>query len=632
MKLPIYHIISCAVLISGIVFVLSAASSELPNHSGDNSQNVTKMLLVNSQLDESSRNKTKIEYCRETVNKLDGLISRLKNILNDYPPFAIGVNQSLEVDIASKAATNTAGKYDYKVNVSISEDDTLCDYRLSVTGKDGKKLFTISELNQSVLTMDETQYFVRRLAKALLAKIAVKYRIKIINFEPFGKSPHDPLAGLIPSLLKNELTPSPQIVLVEEAQPGKPGNNTGSSFDSELNIKLESNYQISGGFGNIEDREFISIEVKNLMTNQIIQSIIIEVNKVDFPVLSKKISAAASEIRESLERDMESLRRQPKSIAVAAIPPTPNYKMNRKILFEMVRVVSRNLAQNRSENVHVRENLEVVKTLIGGGQRIDRWRMSRDLGADILVILDLDRTNLDEYRLYVEIFNPLSPHDVVTLEPIEIRADKVDNKLKDLVAVLVKDLHLSPVTGQQALSYPVSYNGTANQVYMDYRLGLSVRADEDLFANVKAGLRLELGPTAMFTRRHHWSLEFFHLGLDILGAEQAGDKIVVGSDLLLLSLLYQKHPYFSHNPYFGARFGIFGVYRKSPHDMNLDSRPGIGLIFGLQRTQDNTDILDFRLEMNYAFSDVTPTTLDDIEFDGGRPGGILFTIGWKFND
>jgi hypothetical protein len=284
--------------------------------------------------------------------------------------------------------------------------------------------------------------------------------------------------------------------------------------------------------------------------------------------------------------------------------------------------------------MEVKMDMQKIRGFIDNPLQQDRWIMSHQLEADYLIILDLDRTDRDNLIVTATFFDTNDPRKI---DPVVFRSTpaEIDSKIiKDLIQTAEVEKKWISISEKGKrftdIEQPFKYRGIFKTLVFNYRIGPSIRLDPNLYSGVGSGIFVDLGLGWNPTKSNRWKIEPLHLRLDLLGSDGGGDRMVFGLDLIYLNVLYRMRPHYSKGFYVGGGVGYLGVLRNAPEDINLDGRPGVLLSVGLEQVLKSSRILDWRLELAYGLDEINPKIVGGEEFNGGRPGGLYFTLGSSF--
>lgn len=476
---------------------------------------------------------------------------------------------------------------------------------------------------------------VEQIADFLEVTLGLSIRIAVMPFRMSGgdRDRFEALTTGLPHMVAEGLKVSTSIVLVEsfnrdsildQVLRGAEGFVRTSTI-LEANRYLNANYFVMGEFWELGGKIQLSLRCVAMESGEIIATRGATMPATDLDTINAQVARLTAELREAIELDYSRRERPPRYLAVAGYQPYPATGENRAILLELVRTLNQKLRAVNVPGLRVREDPQVVESL--ASTRYDPWEAGAALGADALVSIDLDRADRDRWRLSIDYFDRQTPRAGETFPPTLVTPATVDSALNAIVPVLVgkftgrtlPDSTLGAVTS-------VTYRGPLREDGFRFGFGGVSYSDPALFLDVSVGATISAGYVVNPARTDHLQFELFRSRLSLFGSRGRGQRAVGGLDVMFATLGYRFRPLSSVSPYVGVGAGLLGVLRFARGDLNYDGRFGAGVQVGIERIRQSGQPQRIELEVTRAFSAVDSHVLSDLPFEGGRPGGVYFTV------
>jgi hypothetical protein len=474
-----------------------------------------------------------------------------------------------------------------------------------------------------------------QIADYLEVVLGLSIRIAIMNFRMVGGDSvrFGGLTDGLPHMVAEGLKLSSRIVLVESVNRDSLLSATVRGLDGFMrpstmvaaNRFLNANYFVMGEFWELEGKLRLSIRCVAMESGEIIATRGLVVSGVDVDSINAQVGRLTVDLREAIELDYSQREPPPRYLAVSGYPPYPENGENRAILLELTRTISRKIRVAAGSDLRVRENPEAVArhTL----DRFDSWTLSDQLGSDVVVVLDLDRVDRDQWVLNVEYFDRQNPRVAETFPPFVVPIQNVDSVLNEIVPLIMKKVSADPLDSAAVQRFTaVAYRGPNRVDGVRYGFGGAVHADPELFLNTDVALTFSAGYVLNPVRAEHWQFELFRSRLALLGSRTRGKALIGGLDVMIGTGVYRLRPWSSFSPYVALSGGFLGVGRLSSWDLQIDGKPGIGLSVGFERVLGSGQRQRVEVELTRAFGKVGSYLLGGSEFAGGTPGGLFFTV------
>lgn len=473
---------------------------------------------------------------------------------------------------------------------------------------------------------------------ALEMRLARNIRIAVLPLEMIGgPSSYVVFARSLPSMLSTELKVSPRFVLVEppgpaferdlaalKVPPGRTDPRTAMAIGSLYN----ANYYITGEYWEWKGGIRLDIRCVNASSAEIIASSGFGIDSVALSIasLQQRIRELAANFRSVIGEDFAVRAHRDRYIAVAAFPPVPDTYENRAVLLEAVRATTRKLKVGTGAGWRVRDAVDSLPPIVSA--RSDRWLLSSEMQADLLLSLRLDRMDRDRVVFDYELFDQDHPRLIETFS--DTTTFTAIDSLLDRIALRVLD-HTggaAPASIRRFGEFP--YRGVHEPLRFALTSGVAVRESPSLYLGVSAGITLEMGVTVMPWRSERLQFDVANLRIDAYGSRSDGRK-VFGADVET-GVLFKLRPNHALNPFVGGTLAGLGVVRRSEGgELNFDARPGLGLVGGIEQTLGRGRQVLYRIRFTRATMAIREKTLGGQNFRGGRPGGLYLGIGLLFS-
>lgn len=592
-------------------------------------------------------------FPKENGKKLDlNLVKSLERRLNTYRKQPVeAVRQTTTYDEYRKRPEFIACKKDKDMNQTDSSSGCFNYYLIvSVHGKGGPveatfKIYSKDEKDvgtYEVKTEEKIEYLSKSLMDKLITILFKNIRIVLMNFEERGggEKNYSQLSQLLPGILAKGLNLSSRFILLdisnekELTKKRKDGQNTRSSIHDrntllEKGKLLHANYIITGEFGELSGELWVSTQCLSIETGEIIVSLYKKIAPIDLDALEKNMAIVSAEMKKEIESDHQLREDRPKYVAISGSPPSPDTKENRETLLAIIDSISRKLNTLSFKNTVIKRDMDMVKGFVE--KKHDKWMMSNALGADVLLLVELERKKRDRLNIDVKKFDVVNHTEEDSFEK-KSKPEEIDRNINEIIEKIVKEKNwIESISFSNASTIEtIEFSGPYKQKGVKIMGGISYRNDHELFLDTAGGVAIDIGYVIYPFNSSRWQFEIPRLTLDFLGSRAGGSQKVVGANLSG-SVVYNFRPLNANNFYLGGSLGIYGVVRDSS-DTNYDGRPGAGLIFGWQHTFMNARKVDLRLEFLRSFDEIPARTVGGDKFGGGRPGGFYLMVGTEFGD
>jgi TolB-like protein len=569
------------------------------------------------------------------------LPERLKDAFNRYQrvPFHAETLSNKEYkDCESvpikKPSEKCPKPYNYYVIIDVTEKETGLNSVIRIFSDHGKELYKINAQD----TTNSENPLVQEIMNKLIINLAKNIRIAIFPFVMGAgdKKKYGQLGQTLRSMLTEGLNLSTRLVLIDTfddevlrtyykiVTDDRPLAFNQASL-LQLGKKLHANYVITGQYSELSGVLRLDARCVNIETSEIVVSRGRTIDPIIFDNIQEKIAELAEDMREAIESDYMVRAQRPRYIAISGLPPVPYTKENRVTLSEIIRTTSRKLKKIEIDGFQIKEDIDKVNKYIEKKEH-SRWLMSSELGIDLLFSFYLDRTERDDLVLTIDKFDTQNPQEYFSFTK-SAAPGNIDKVLNDVIREFVEKEWIKSENLMEMED--IKYWGLESPLAFRLQAGPSYRLDSDLYLDVAGGIMVDIGLVWNPKPNSNWQVEPMHLRFDFLSSKSGGDKIVIGSDLILARILYRFRPQYKNDFYIGGSFGILGAIRKAG-DISYNGRPGAGILMGWEHTMNNARKLNFRFEITSAFDTIPPIKLDEEQFNGGRPGGIYLSMGTEW--
>jgi hypothetical protein len=538
---------------------------------------------------------------------------------------------SLETYGLPTCRTGDAVDVDYVVETELgraSQDSTLLEARLRVLSPEWKLWGGFASRGRNVAELLEGA------APKLVLTLTQPIRIAALRF-PQRSGDTIRFGGFstaLPHMLREGLVSSSRIVLVDQdstarremEQQFRDSGALDSGTSLQFGRLLGANYLIAGDYLELDGSLWIDVQCVSVETGQVVFSQGVVVDSVTVRAVHRRMSELAEALRSSIAEDFLAQPAGPRYLAVSGFAPYPDTRENRQLLEAIVRTAARKLRAAGDRGIRIQDTPERQEDVVRTGT--DRWQISAERDADLLLSFRLDRSQRDSLVLDLDVFDPSRPRDVAATWHLTAPVDDVDLKLNPVLATILESLlpegsHLLPEERAALDGHP--YRGLIQNVGFPVRVGLAYQTARELFLGVTVGIELEGGMSLVLDDRGHWSvgpaLSVFLIGLK-------GAPKVVGLDIMAGGR-YHFRPHLTRNIYVGVGLGYFGVTRFGTGATNFDASFGTALSVGFEKTLQTARKISFEVEWHGAFHDIAPKTLAGFLYAGGRPGGLSVSVG-----
>ncbi len=563
----------------------------------------------------------------ETVRREQNLKDSLDGFLNDD-----------QLKLFGDSATY---KFDYLVCGRVYENRGIinCDVQLIDTNLGGVVL-SFKEKEGA------TENFVEKIAEKLAAQIEAflvrKIKIGLVKFDMTGgdSTSYGFLAESIPTMLATGLTSSREFSLIElkseKLIDDMIEKKKMDSYNQTSLIKYMkdegANYLIMGEYWELNDQIRIDARCVSIDTREIILSEGINIDQIESENISAIINELASKISVLIKKDFIRKDKPNKSIAVAALPPTPESKNNLIISDHMRKTLTRKL--RLANNVYVKDfSSELYQDLI---QKDQKFKICSRLGVEYLLSLQFEQFEDEPYIFEVDLFYIENPTLEVYKEIRSIEKPEIDSFLNLVAKNTLNRLDVD-TTGELINSISAIKVPTYLERWtLGFRGAFVSRAESRLYFNDGLGSYWELFMNFHFTDR--WRMEL-HLGKDF-GKEiklEDGTEAWINSLQAGVLAKYEVLMIDAIRIYGGAGATFFSTFRghSTPIGNTEEAgQRGIGLLL--------TAGIEVKIEEIYTSIFLEPrytlaTSLDQtslpsgFEFPGGQLGGQYWVVGIGYN-
>jgi hypothetical protein len=536
---------------------------------------------------------------------------------------------------APAASASASGRQDLRITIckERSEDGPGFVYRADVV-----VLLKADAIGLEFFVLKDTasaHEFAGDIADRLSLYLGKAIRVAMLEFPATGTSAgHDrTYSRRLPTMLASRLGLSSGFVLVESGQArdtlARRQRNAADAgiIDPTTAVRLTrglgANYYIMGEYWELGDALRVDVRAVSLESFEVIAIRGITISPVTISTMDDSMAVLGAELREAIASDHGRGTARTRYLAVTSLPPIPNTRQNRALQEHVVHTLSRKL-RACDEMFRVRDAVE-ARSLVASNRR-DRWYLSRELEADLLLSVRFDRSNLDRPVLDLELFDALRPRDdnVTTdsILPASMDAD-LNRALQRSLTKLQSPGDTTACAGMDAFPY---HHPPEPKAWL-LRTGVSVRREPSLFLDAWMGGVASVG--FLVTPVHHWPRVRLepNISFDAYGARSNFRRVVIGTDVSLTAT-YRLKPYQASNPYFGGNVGALGVLRLGSGSPAINATPALGVVVGNEFSFENGKRMTLELLVVEGLASIGPVRLNRESFPSGRPGAIRFTVGW----
>ncbi|MCB9059118.1 MAG: hypothetical protein H6627_11175 [Calditrichae bacterium] len=596
-------------------------------------------------LDEMNRTKT-VEFSASMISpesfyQLAGDISSATGFRSTWP-----------LNILKKVVQHDSCKYDFILQGFIWENESIVSAEISAvkiecsTDEENRNDIAIKDefkfmvsapaaFSQSGKPVSVVENLTEKIMENLVIRFGKSIRIAILDFKMQGgdTSHYSFLERSLPTMLTTGLSISSRIKLIEvnykdtlirnildtRQASGIISQPTALSLGSMLN----ANYLIMGEFWEKSNSIRLDIRCVNIESREIVATRGVLIDDPTTAGIPNRLNQLAAELRSVIELDFVQREKQPVSLAVIGFPPAPYTSENIGLLLKVVNTLNKKL--RGVPNIIVVENPDLTKKYIE--QRTDRWKMSSEMKADLVLSLGLDRSSRDDFILSADLFDTRNPRQKIPISDTKkvtiISIDNVLNKISlETAKYLEVELNEQNIADIQNIKFTAAYN----QANMGLRAGINY-GNGDLFLDTNVRGLLEYNFAWLPFSSPKIQIDPVILKFEMFG--DTGKKFVLGFDYLIAGK-YKFRPYSSRNPYCGLLMGVLMVYRKTPDDYQFSGTFGGGLLAGIEQSFSDVGFLNAEIKWLKGFSKVPARSLLNVKFPGGQIQTIDLTIGFSW--
>ncbi|HKJ03218.1 MAG TPA: hypothetical protein VJ997_12205 [Longimicrobiales bacterium] len=514
---------------------------------------------------------------------------------------------------------------------SAPRDPSLWQAGVTVLSADARELGRFETLGT---TRDD---LLDEVGARLIVTLTKPIRILSLDF-PMRRGDAEAYGGLskeLPHMLYEGLGGSSRIQLIDQDREAAAllqeqlGDRAG--FDQNtvvaLGHRLGANYVVTGDYWELDGSLWVDFRCVSIETGQVVFGKGLVLDTVTVRGLYQRMIEAAEEMRLSISDDFLAQPTQTTYLAVTGFSPYPDTEENRRIIEELVRSASRKLAALGSNTLRIRDVPRTREAIVRPDE--DRWQASGDLGADLLLTVQMERTRRDYPVLNVDLFDPSSPRQAQFTRLKEARVDRLDGALTEVLDELLDSLSLSMDLTEldRAALESQRYRGLIPQVDFPFKFGAAYQVRREPLLDMTLGLVLDAGMRFVPDDGGHWGIQP-GIRLSILGARRPAKAI--GTDVMA-TVTYRFHPHLERNWFVGASAGPMGAFRFGTGDINLASTNGAGVLLGVEVTLASARKMIYQIEWREAFHSIPDKTVGGYLFRGGRPGSVAVLIGTTFD-
>lgn len=613
--------------------------------SGDQQYEFLAKELAPYLLDEMNRSKT-VDFSAQMIDpgKFNGLLSET------------GVDEifssSWPLDILSRVAQGDSCKYNYFLQGFLWENESVISAEISAVKIECSSAMTG---NRNMRLKDEFKFIVsapastiqdgkpisaiENLSAKIMENLVIRFgksiRIAILDFKMQGGDTtlYRFLERSLPTMLTTGLSISSRIKLIEVDYKDTLIKNILKSKQAagiisqptalNLGLMLNANYLIMGEFWEKSNSIRLDIRCVNIESREIVATRGVLIDDPSTIGIPNRLNQLAAELRSVIELDFVQREKQPVSIAVVGFPPNPFKSENIDLLMKINNTLSKKL--RGIPDIIVVENQELVQKYVE--QRNDRWKMSSEMNADLILSLGLDRSSRDDFIISADLFDtrnprqkiPISDTKKTTIMTLDNMLNTIARHTADYLEIELKNEDIENVEN-------IKFTAAYNQANMGIRAGINY-GDGDLYLDTNVRGLLEYNFAWLPFSSPAIQIEPVILKFELFG--DSPKKFVMGFDYLLAAK-YKFMPYSSRNPYCGIVTGILMVYRKTADDYQFAGTFGAGLTAGIEQSFSNVGYMNVELKWLKGFSKIPERSLLDIRFPGGEIETIDLTIGFSW--
>lgn len=596
-------------------------------------------------LDEMNRTKT-VDFSATLISP-----DRFHQLINNESSDP-GFRSTWPLNILQKVVQSDSCKYDFLLQGFIWESESIISAEISavktecasdkvteseITVKDEFKFIvsTPGSSNQSGKPVSALENLTAKIMENLVIRFGKSIRIAILDFKMQGgdTSHYSFLERSLPTMLTTGLSISSRIKLIEVNYKDTLIKNILNSRQAagiisqptalSLGSMLNANYLIMGEFWEKSNSIRLDIRCVNIESQEIVATRGVLIDDPSTVGIPNRLNQLAAELRSIIELDFVQREKQPVSIAVVGFPPNPYSSENIGLLLKVANTLSKKL--RGVPDIIVVENQDLTKKYIE--QRTDRWKMSSEMKADLVLSVGLDRSSRDDFIISADLFDTRNPRQKIPISATKkatiMSMDNILNSISlETAKYLEVELNDQDIVDIQNIKFTTAYN----QANMGLRAGINYGYG-DLFLDTNVRGLLEYNFAWLPFSSPKIQIDPVILKFEMFG--DTGKKFVLGVDYLLAAK-YKFRPYSSRNPYCGLLMGVLMVYRKTPDDYQFSGTFGGGLLAGIEQSFSDVGFLNAEIKWVKGFSKVPARSLLDIKFPGGQIQTIDLTIGFSW--
>ncbi len=590
----------------------------------------------------------------ETLNRKSNFTAEIlpdsnleKAQLNISSP--VGIDGFISLSVLKQLKKLKLADCDYFLECVMSLHDGFIYYNCSVLIDSSlKEIFTISDKASLGDLINDRDNFINNLVQRTLSNLVINFtkniRIAMVDFEMTGGDSSNYLLfeKSLPYMLATDIGVSPHITILEIGKTDTlfktilKSETASGIYDQNTALKLGhtllANYLIMGAYWEWNNQIRVDIRCVNIETGESTIMKAIEIDEINMSNISEKMEKIASDIRFAIGQERDPSRLIP-TIAVTGYPPVPNDKDTYAILLNLIKATSKKL--KLIKGIDVKEYPDKVLEYLSS--RHDRWEMGFELNSDILVSFQIDRLDPENVIISCDLFDSNNPQGILYSDSRRIRKSKLNKEVELLIDSLISKVAelLVPKKDNAGLDndlwnqiHQIEYYGLSYKYGVAFRVGPIVRTDSHLFLDQELGLSFELSFLWLPLPSSKIQIEPLSLRIDFLNT--TSDKKVIGMDWFAIAK-YKIEPYATWNYFFGGGIGILGAGFVAPGDFVFDSDLGIALLTGIEPYLGNSWHMNFELKWTTGFSKFKSRDVKGLHYNGGRLGGLQFTVGLEYS-
>ncbi len=605
----------------------------------DNSKQKSIYLEFPNKLRETLIRSKDVNFTVEIIP--DSLLKQASvNITDDRP-----IGGIISADILSKLNETKSVNYDYYLQGIIWEDNSIVNcYCILLERNSLKELFEISvDVPLKGHSTDGPYNFLDALVKKTLDILLIKFtkniRIAVLDFEMTGgdSANFGIFERCLPTMLASGLSVSSRLELLETSKEDtllREILKTEAAFGIynyatalKIGSLLHANYLIMGEFWELGRQLRIDVRCVSIESGEITVMKGINIEEINIDFITKKMERLADDLRSAIEMDFINRGKRIPSIAVAGFPPLPYTSDNCILLSNLIQSTSRKL--KIIPGIHVKEKANKVAEFLK--RRHDRWEMSFELDADILISFQLDRTDPENVIVDMDVFDARNPEEFIynatKTIPFNTMNENIGRIIDTVISKLttIEDLNLSNINYKKIQN--IKYRGLFQRYGFDFRVGALYRNDTQPFLGNQGGVVFELSFLWLPFSSSKFQIEPFTFKFDLFN--WYSKQMAIGIDFLFV-VKYKARPYSTVNPFFGVGIGILGIERIGPYDYLYNGGIGFALLAGWENYIGSAWHMNYELKWSGA-PKVQTKEIGGSQFKGGKLGGLYFTVGIGYN-